>query len=610
MWRARMTKTLLTTLCVLSLFFLLSLPALFNSMEPKPATQASPPEITKWLSRANKAWRYFQAGAAVDSVTGLCGAGIGWPYFTDWDLATYLFTIMDAERLGVISNAGPWGADDRINKVVNWLKTRELTADNLPYLWYDSRTGAPALDLSPTNAADHGDFLVALHRLKEYKPELAETIDSIVKTRENTAILASYVSAQKIYDYYVAHGFSFFGFDSDPHVANALSVLKTMMSGSKVDVYGVQLPAADITCEPLLLCMFNLDPDPVLAGLAWSVYLAHQRRYAIAGKFTAFSEGNTALPNWPSYVYEWVVTGKGTAWEIEPTAITPIMYLKVAVGFEALYNTSYSQAMVSYLSGGVPDSPFGYYDGLDENGRLVSTIIDRTNGFVISAARYVIDALSAPKLNDFPAPFINASKSLGVTYGVGDTKPHGPYGWCALTWDNLGAIGVTGKLGQLSTSGSAQALLDSWVATYNGTNGSVAELWGDAENNNFILVGGPAVNMLTYDFERSGGIPFYLIMQNGIPILHSVLTDENYTFGWGQWDYALIACFQYRGKYFLSVWGLTAYGTLAGCQLLQNFDTVYAGMLTGRAIIIKWTNLNGDGNVDLADGLTVVESWS
>lgn len=124
------------------------------------------------------------------------------------------------------------------------------------------------------------------------------------------------------------------------------------------------------------------------------------------------------------------------------------------------------------------------------------------------------------------------------------------------------------------------------------------------------MVGGPAVNMLTYDFGRFGGIPFYLMMQNGVPILHSVLTDKNYTFSWGQSDYALIACFQYEGKYFLSVWGLTAYGTLAACQLLQNFDAVYAGLLTGRAIIIKWTNLNGDENVDLADGLTVVESWS
>jgi hypothetical protein len=548
----------------------------------------------------------------VDSSTGLCASGVGWPYFTDWDLATYLFTIMDAEELGLLSRDGPWGVDDRIDKIVSWLQTRELTAENQSYLWYDYRTGRPAFDLSGEsgNAADYGSLLVALHRLKEYKPDLAGTIDYIVKTRENTSKLASQVAALKIYDYYVAQGFNFFGFDSYPQVADALGILKKIMSEPKVDVYGIPLPKADITCEPLMLGMFNLDPDPVLAELTWNVYLANEKRYAVTGEFTAFSEGNTGLIGWPSYIYEWVVTGKGTAWEIEPISIVPIIYFKVAIGFEALYNTSYAETMVNYLSGALPDSPYGYCDGVDENGRLVNTIIDRTNSFVISAARYVIDALSAPKLSDFPAPFIDASKNLNITYIIGDSVPHGPYDWRALTWDNLGAVEVTSKLGQLSTSGNAEALLDSWIAAYNETQGSVTELWEEANNSNFMLVGGPAVNMLAYDFARFSGIPFHLMWKDEVPILHSILTGENYTFNWGRWDYALIACFQFKGKYILSVWGLTAYGTLAACQLLQNFDTVHAGVLTGRAMIIKWTNLDDEGTVDLEDELTVVESWS
>jgi hypothetical protein len=592
------------------LLLILILVLSFTSYKETASTaQASTSEDSQWIGMANRAWRYFQAGAAVDPNTGLCGAGIGWPYFTDWDLATYILTIMDAEKLGIIPKTGTWGADDRINKIMAWLETRALTADNLPYLWYDSRTGSPALGSSPTNAADHGDLLVALHRLKEYRPDLVEAIDYIVKTRENTQELASRVANQKIYDYYIAHGFSFFGFDSYSAVANALGVLKDLMSGQKVDVYGIQLPQADITCEVLLLGMFNLDPDPLLAELTWNVYLAHERRYAGTGKFTAFSEGNTGL-GYPSYIYEWVVTASGTMWDIEPVSVDPIAYFKVAIGFEALYNTSYARAMTNYLSSAFPDNPYGYQDGVDENGRLVDNIIDRTNGFVISAARYVTDVLSTPKLSDFPAPFIDASEDLEVTFIVGDAAPHGFYGWHAQTSDNLGATDVASKLGQLSASGDSEALLDSWIATYNETNRSVTELWEEAKNHNFISVGGPAVNMLTYDFERFNGVPFHLTWQNGTPCMHSTLTGENYTFEWGQWDYALISCVQYKSKNILLVWGLTAYGTLAACQLLQHFDTTYAGMLTGRAVIIKWTDLNGDGNVDLADELTVVEVWS
>ena len=36
-----------------------------------------------WLSLANNAWNYYQPGVGVDSTTGLHGAGLGYPYFTD-----------------------------------------------------------------------------------------------------------------------------------------------------------------------------------------------------------------------------------------------------------------------------------------------------------------------------------------------------------------------------------------------------------------------------------------------------------------------------------------------------------------------------------------------
>src|SRR4030066_39530 len=68
---------------------------------------------TYWRNLAQNAWEYFQPGKGVDAKTGLHGASIDYPYFTDWDLGVYVQTIVDAEKLGIISSGGDWGANAR-----------------------------------------------------------------------------------------------------------------------------------------------------------------------------------------------------------------------------------------------------------------------------------------------------------------------------------------------------------------------------------------------------------------------------------------------------------------------------------------------------------------
>src|SRR3990170_303769 len=92
---------------------------------------------TYWLQLARNAWEYFQPGKGVDATTGLHGAAVGYPYFTDWDLGIYIQTIIDAQKLGILIKDGAWGADARLEKLLTFLENRELTSDGLPFWWYE-----------------------------------------------------------------------------------------------------------------------------------------------------------------------------------------------------------------------------------------------------------------------------------------------------------------------------------------------------------------------------------------------------------------------------------------------------------------------------------------
>ena len=84
-----------------------------------------------WMGLANNAWRYFQPGVAVDSATGLQSAGLGFPYFTDWDLGIYIQSIIAVNQLGILSAGGTLGADARFSKILAFLQTRQLTSKRL-----------------------------------------------------------------------------------------------------------------------------------------------------------------------------------------------------------------------------------------------------------------------------------------------------------------------------------------------------------------------------------------------------------------------------------------------------------------------------------------------
>ncbi len=381
-----------------------------------------------WLQLARIAWQYFQPGQGVNAQTGLHNAGLYWHYFTEWDLGTYIQAIIDAKELGILQDDGQWGFNYRIGKILDFLQTRELTNNSIPYLWYDSTTGKPWGD-TPSFSIDEGKLYLALYNLKSLRPDLAPTIDYVVKVRNNNSdpnIVPdpkTWLESTDFYGYYVASAFKAFGFEGWDSVPS--SILTHINSQPTVTTYGVELPKAHICSEPLLLTKFEINPQD--AGFTWllsQVYSASEARYEATGNYTAFSEGNTGLDD-PGYIFELAVDNDGSTWKITPQPTTPIAFFKVAVSYQAIFNTGYANNMVEFLRGKLPVYYSGFPEGVVEDGsRVVTLNIDRTNGLIIAAARYAISNMfsSTPS----PTPTSTPTPTPAATFSPSSSPSTSP----------------------------------------------------------------------------------------------------------------------------------------------------------------------------------------
>lgn len=364
---------------------------------------------TVWSKLGSAAWQYFQFGT-VNSNTGLPSAGTNFPYFTDWDLGAYIQAVIDAQKINATTKAD---ADWRIDKVLTFLETRNLTSDNLPYWWYQAVDGGvyAATNQSSENGniADAGNLLVALKNVELYNSNLTQPVEYIVNNKTNYASIFNSVSALansvNIYDYYVVSGFACF--NSTFHSV-ATKILDNIYRTPNITLYNntpynVTLPMAKISCEPLLLSIFELPQnqiDPRVYDLMQRVYLAHEGYYnatggANGGKFRAFSEGCTLSGN---FVYQWVVMPDGRSWVTQDefgqdynSSDAPIIYTKVAVGFLSLYNTTFAKNMCVYIESTFPiDNVYGYYDGVTEKTGELLSAGGNSNAMIVGAAKYYI----------------------------------------------------------------------------------------------------------------------------------------------------------------------------------------------------------------------------
>jgi len=573
-----------------------------------------------WLDWAKIAWRYYQPGKAVYSDTGLHYAHKDWHYFTDWDLGNYILAIIDADRLGIITEP-TWTADYRIEKILQFLENRELW-DNpsyqVPYLVYDAQTGlpgyktAPDISKEPTNPSDVGRLLIALNELKYYKPGLSGRIDSIV-ARNNINLIAANSTGwgSGFYRYYISQGYKAFGFDTQP-VRDSLKEMEKLAAGNFVSIYNNQsLPVTHVTSEPILHGIFDLHLNSIFQEYAYRAHLVQEERFRRTGKYTAFTEG--AYDNYGNigtyYLYEWIVAGSADRlWIVEkqgggPLSIPPVVYTKAALGLHAVYATQYTRGLVNWLLSFPIQTDYGFLEGVQEDGRVLSGVVtDKTNGMIINAARYALRV----SLRDFPRPFVSGDGRINDTFVIIPiSEGHGPSG-AAHTMDTMGGVLIATKLGLCSWSGGmVKVAMDtySYISTYNFQTARVTMV---DTTSNMIVIGSPGVDQIAYYYNelRDGSgtrvLPVLFLRDAGGDYLYVQSSKNKYRIerdaqGRITADYAVILLYKDGGRHVLLVYGLGGEGTKAAAQAVSNFDQ---WGLMGSAVIIKYYDSDGDGYLD------------
>lgn len=254
---------------------------------------------------------------------------------------------------------------------------------------------------SPCDITDTGRLFVALNNLRIFNSSLTQRINDIVLNGQNVnrsnynalipGIQSDSLSSSNIYAYYIYSGFASFWPNQLSDVPNR--ILNNMLSSGTVTTNNVTLPRTSILCDPFLGSIFDLSNNsPQLMYVMHQVYLAHEAYFNSTGVYRAFSEGASLSSHW---TYEWVVLPDNRTWVIldettQPFDISPIIYTKVAMGFLALYNTTYAYNMNVHLENALPAPEYGYSEGLTEDGQQLNGIGSNTNGLIIGAAKYYL----------------------------------------------------------------------------------------------------------------------------------------------------------------------------------------------------------------------------
>jgi len=336
-----------------------------------------------WLETAGTAWRYFKPGVGVSISTGLNYGSLNWHRLTDWDLGIYISALIAARNLGILGEEGEWGFNGRIGKVLKFLSERPISPNGIPYWSYDSDSGgSPSEELA--SPSDFGRLLLALDDLRKVNPEWASQINFII-SRYNVSALANskYFAGNGVYEYYSARGYWAFDFDTP-----ALKALENLGNGKFMNLYGINLPKAWITSEPLVLAVLEGKADKQYKSILDKVFEAQKRRYENEGVLTAFSEGAYFDPYY--YIYEWIITGDGKTWVLwvnnKAVNASEAIFTKVAYGFYAIYGDEYSKRLVDKVKNLVTEE--GFLEGVTVNGEILNIVTDKTNSMILEAAAY------------------------------------------------------------------------------------------------------------------------------------------------------------------------------------------------------------------------------
>jgi hypothetical protein len=384
----------------------------------------------------------------VSSVTGLHRASLGWACFTDWDLGSYVYSIIFARKLGLISDSGPWQFDDRISKVLTFLENRPLSSDPssgypIPFWSYrfDVLNPFQACSTKFTDAADSGRLLAALYALNVTNSAYSSRVNAIhARTKQIYDSMATKLG-KDYYGYLAAEGFAAFG-------ANESAVFSAIDnypdSGSFVSVYGQSLPSMRTLSEPFIHAILEGGtlyhvPSAKLLGFATRVYLAQYGRFNATDNLTAWSEGSSAY----GYIYEWVIytnpPNQSQTWKLvdangsilDPNdgtySLIPLAYTKVAFAYLAIYGeNNYTLALVNATKN-LANPVQGFSEETLEDGTIPNyprIYNDKTNELVLAAASRALSSYQTTVTTvmtttpDSESPVIVAALVLSASLGA------------------------------------------------------------------------------------------------------------------------------------------------------------------------------------------------
>jgi hypothetical protein len=366
---------------------------------------------TFWQKIAETAWKYYSPDVGVDLGTGLPWTSTGSPYITDWDVGVYIQSLIDASKLNLTQPMGDWGFNSRVDKVLKFLETRNLNNFSYPFWFYQSFDGkvwhqASDTSTEPVDVVDTGRLFVALNNLRNYDSNFTVRVNNLVYNKNGNrsnyaAIVPSIVSegntSTSIYSYIISSGFaSFWPNELSTTPVKILDNIYSPANGN-ITVNGVAIPKSAITTDVLLTSVLDINSsDNRLKTLMNQTYLAHEAYYNQTNKFRAFAEGPQLSSNWQ---WGWVVFPDGRYWvalggNYQEIDVPPMIYTQVAIGFLALYNTTFSRNLCVYLERINSEPKSGFLVGADEDGNPLNGFSIHTNGLILGAALHAIQKLS------------------------------------------------------------------------------------------------------------------------------------------------------------------------------------------------------------------------
>ena len=362
------------------------------------------------VQAAETAWAYFDQNIRPE--TGLADTVAGFPATTMWDTGSFLLAAISAERLGILPRPE---FDQIITQALDTLATLPLYAGLLPNKSYDTTTLAmtdyanvPVDTGIGWSALDIARILVPFHVLLRHYPQHAAGVDAVLDAwRIDAAVKdgvlvgaqpagrGDYILLQEGrvgYERYAAKAFALFGHD----VHSAIRLDDTL---GWHEVAGVEVPIDKrgddfgghvyTVSDPYILDGLEFGFDALTRELAWRVYRAQEHRFNDTGTLTAVTEDH--IDREPHFIYS-TVYGDGEPWAVltdtgEDAAGFRILSTKAAIGWHALYQTSYTDRLVAAVSDQA--SPEGWATGPFEEIDAPNTArASNTNGVVLTAMHY------------------------------------------------------------------------------------------------------------------------------------------------------------------------------------------------------------------------------